>query len=185
MRFEGEHKVFKKIVRDTNNYKNVLKTLAERHQNMMAFYLSSQRFFKPPVQTSNVESIFIESLPIDTHPVLSSITDGSSVYGTKQATIQGTTFVVGMFVCSGSHAALPKFEEIRNILLIGSDIFFLLKDYETWFVQHLRSYELTDDKSKSHSVKSLSQLTDQMPHIAYKVSGRLILITKHFIPVSE
>ena len=180
MRFEGKHKVFKKIVRDTNNYKNVLKTLAERHQNMMAFYLSSQRFFKPPVQTSNVESVFIESLPIDTHPVPSSITDGSSVYGTKQATIQGTTFVVGMFVCSGSHAALPKFEEIRNI----SETF-LLKDYETWYVQHLRLYELTDDKSQSHSVKSLSQLTDQMPHIAYKVSGRLILITKHFVPVTE
>lgn len=39
MRFE--HKVFKKIVCDTSNYKNVLKTLAERHQDMMAFYLSS------------------------------------------------------------------------------------------------------------------------------------------------
>ena len=185
MRFEGKHKVFKKIVRDTHNYKNVLKTLAERHQNMMAFYLSSQRFFKPPVQTSNMESVFIETLPIDTHPVVSSITDSTSVYGTKQATIQGTTFVVGMFVCTGTHAALPEFKEIRNILLIGSEIFFLLKDYETWYLEHLRSYELTEHTSKSHSVKSLSQLTDQMPQIAYKVSGRLVLTTKHFISVSE
>lgn len=31
MRFEAKHKVFKKIVPDTHNYKNVLKTLAERH----------------------------------------------------------------------------------------------------------------------------------------------------------
>lgn len=152
---------------------------------MMAFYLSSETFFKPPVQTSNMESVFIESLPIDTHSIVSSITDNSCVYGTKQATIQGTTFVVGMFVCSGTHAALPEFKEIRNILLIGSDIFFLLKDYETWYVEHLRSYELTNHKSKNHSVKSLSQLTDQMPQIVYKVSGRLILTTKHFISVSE
>ena len=35
MRFEGKHKVFKKIVCDTHNYKSVLKTLAEGHQNMM------------------------------------------------------------------------------------------------------------------------------------------------------
>lgn len=41
MRFEGKHRVFQKVVRDTHNYKNVLKTLAERHQNMMAFYLSN------------------------------------------------------------------------------------------------------------------------------------------------
>ena len=136
MRFEGKHKVFKKIVCDTHN-KNVLKTLAERHQNMMAFYLSSQRFFKPPVQTSNMESVFIETLPIDIHPVVSSITDSSSVYGTKQATIQGTTFVVGMFVCTGTRAALPEFKEIRNILLIGSDIFFLLKDYVSGKAQWL------------------------------------------------
>lgn len=185
MRFEGKHKVFKKIVRDTHNYKNVLKTLAERHQDMMAFYLSSPRFFKPPVQTSKVESVFVESLPTDTHALISRITDSSTVYGTKQAAIQGTVFAVGMFVCTGSYAALPLFREIRNILLIGSDVFFLLKDYETWYVEHLRSYELTDHISKSHTLKSLSQLTDQMPLIAYKISSKLILSSKHFIPVSE
>lgn len=166
MRFEGKHKVFKKRVCDTHNYKNVLKTLAERHQDMRAFYLSSPHFFKPPVQTSKVESVFVESLPTDTHALISRITDSSTVYGTKQATIQGTVFAVGMFVCTGLYAALPVFKEIRNILLIGSDVFFLLKDYETWYVEHLRSYELTNHISKSHTVKSLSQLTDQMPLIA-------------------
>ena len=101
MRFEGKHKIFKKIIRDTNNYKNVLKTLAERHQSMMAFYLSSPRFFKPSVQTSKVESVYVDSLPVDTHMLISSMTDSSSVYRTKQVTIEGTTFVTGMFVCTG------------------------------------------------------------------------------------
>ena len=80
MRCEGKHKVFKKIVCDSHNYKNVLKTLAERHQNMTACYLSSHRLFKPPVQTSKVESVFIESLPINRHPIMLSITDSSIVY---------------------------------------------------------------------------------------------------------
>lgn len=84
-----------------------------------------------------MESIFNDPLPIDTHSVVSGITDSSSLYGTKQATTEGTTFVVG----SGIHS---EFKEIKNILLIGSDIFFLLKDYETWYVEHLQSYELTD-----------------------------------------
>lgn len=46
MRFEGKHKVFKKIVHDANNFKNILKMLAERHQKQMAYYLSSPAFFK-------------------------------------------------------------------------------------------------------------------------------------------
>lgn len=185
MRFEGKHKVFKKIVHDTHNFKNVLKTMAERHQKMMAFYLSSPRFFKPPVQTSKVESIFVESLPTDTHALILSITDSRSVYATKQATIDGTLFVIGMFVCTGVHAALPEFKEIKNILLIGSDIFFVLKDFETWYVEHLRSYELTVNERKGHTVKPVYQLTDKMPLLAYKVSSKLILTAKHFIPIAE
>ncbi|KAK0142283.1 hypothetical protein N1851_020018 [Merluccius polli] len=154
MRFEGKHKVFKIIIRHTHNYKNVLKTLAERNQNMMAFNLSSPRFFKPPVQTLKVESVYVESLPTDTHALISSITDSSSLYGTKQVTIEGTTFVAGMFVCTGAHAALPQFKEIRNILLIRNDSF-LLKDFETWYIEHLRSYELTDHKSHTCYVTGL------------------------------
>lgn len=109
---------------------------------MMAFYLSSPHFFKPPVQTSKVESIFFESLPTGTHAFISGITDSNTVYGTKQAIIQGTVFVVGMFVCTGSYAALLVFKESKNILLIKSDVFFVLKDYETWYVEHLQSCEL-------------------------------------------
>lgn len=93
--------------------------------------------------------------------------------------------MVGMFVCTGTHAAMPKFNEIRNILLIGNDIFFLLKDYETSYIEHLRSYELRDHKSKGYTVKSVSQLTDQMPQFAYRVSSKLVLTTKHFIPVTD
>jgi hypothetical protein len=185
MRFEGKQKIFKKIIRDTNNYKNVLKTLAERHQSMMAFYLSSPRFFKPSVQTSKVESVYVDSLPVDTHVLISSMTDSSSVYRTKQVTIEGTTFVTGMFVCTGTHAALPEFKEIRSIFLIQNDIFFLLKDYDTEYTEHLRSYHLKDHTSKGHTVKSLFQLADQMPQFAYKVYGKLFITTKHFITVTE
>lgn len=129
-----------------------------------------------------MKSVFVESLPTDTHALMSSITDRSNVYGTKQETIQDTAFVVGLFVCTGSSAVLPVNKEIGNILLIESDVFFILKDYETWYIEHLRSYQLIENISKSHTVKALSQLTDQIPLIAYKVSSKLILSSKHFIP---
>ncbi|KAL6476697.1 hypothetical protein MHYP_G00151960 [Metynnis hypsauchen] len=37
-----------------------------------------------------------------------------------------------MFVCTGAYAALPEFKDIQNILLIRNNIYFLLKDYDTW-----------------------------------------------------
>lgn len=185
MRFEGKHKVFKKIIHDTHNYKNVLKMLAERHQSMMAFYLSSSKFFKQPVQTSKMESLYISSLPADTQSLISSIADNPTVYGTKKVTIDGTNFEIGMFVCTGAYAALPEFKEIRNILLVRNGIYFLLKDYETFYVEHLRSYEVVEHQLKGHSVKSFSQLSDYIPHFAYKIGNELILTTKHFILVSD
>lgn len=187
MRFEGKHKVFKKIIHDTHNYKNVLKTLAERHQSMMAFYLSSSKFFKPPVQTSKMESLYISSLPADTQSFISGIADSDTIYATKKVTINGTNFAIGMFVCTGAYAALPEFKEILNVLLIRNNIYFLLKDYDTYYVEHLRSYEVAENQQRGlrHSVKSLCQLSDHMPHFVYKIANELILTTNHFIPVSD
>ncbi|CAI5678290.1 unnamed protein product [Oreochromis niloticus] len=187
MRFEGKHKVFKKIIHDTHNYKNVLKTLAERHQSMMPFYLSSSKFFKPPVQTSKMESLYISSLPADTQSFISGIADSDTIYATKKVTINGTNFAIGMFVCTGAYAALPEFKEILNVLLIRNNIYFLLKDYDTYYVEHLRSYEVAENQQRGlrHSVKSLCQLSDHMPHFAYKIANELILTTNHFIPVSD
>lgn len=46
-------------------------------------------------------------------------------------------------------------------------------------------HELEHHKKKCHTVKSVCDLQDQMPLIAYKVSGSLIVTPKHFIPLSE
>lgn len=177
--------MFKGIVRDTRNYKNVLKTLADRHQKSMAFYLSSARFLKPTVQTSKVESIFVDALPKDTHSFISSVTKSGTLYSTEQVTIDGTLFASGMFVCTGVCGALPEFKEIQKILLMAEDIFFVLKGYESWFIEHLRSYELTVAQGMAHTVITVNDLFDQLPLVAYRVAAKLLLVTKRFIPISE
>ena len=63
MRFDGKHRFFKRVVHDTQNFKNVLKTLANRHQHMVAYYLSAPTFFKPHQQTSNGSSVMVSVLP--------------------------------------------------------------------------------------------------------------------------
>ena len=49
MRFEGKHRFFKRVIHNTHNFKNVLKTLATRHQHMMAYHFSAPAFFRPDI----------------------------------------------------------------------------------------------------------------------------------------
>lgn len=49
MRFEAKHSYFKKVVHDTQNFKNVLLTLSTKHQQMMAYYMDAEDLFKQTV----------------------------------------------------------------------------------------------------------------------------------------
>ena len=118
-----------------------------------------------------METLYISSLPADAQSFISGIADSDTVHGTKQVTIDGTNFVTGMFVCTGAYAALPEFKEIRNILLIRNNIYFFLKDYDTWYVEHLRSYEVVEHQPKGLSIISLCHLSDHTPHLAYKTAN--------------
>ncbi|XP_063051202.1 uncharacterized protein LOC134445957 [Engraulis encrasicolus] len=153
MRFEGKHRIFKRIIHEANNFKNVLKTCAERHQLMMTYHLSSPKFFKPPIEMSQVKSAFIDTLPPEVQASVSQTVDDLTVLSTNRVNIDGTSFAVGMFVCTGVQNSLPEFKEITNILLLANEITVVLKDYDAWYVEHLRSFELTVTDGNSHVVR--------------------------------
>lgn len=70
MRFESKHNFFKRIVSDSKNTKNILKTLANRHQLMQTYVLESSSFFKTSAtsqQGQNHESSFTRTKPEDCH----------------------------------------------------------------------------------------------------------------------
>ena len=46
MRFEAKHSYFKKLAHVVKNFKNIPKTLAERHQSRMCYELSRPVFIK-------------------------------------------------------------------------------------------------------------------------------------------
>lgn len=63
MHFEGKHKFFKRVIRNAHNFRNVALTLAVKHQKMMAYYLDTSSFFKPPVEMDKVTTASIASYP--------------------------------------------------------------------------------------------------------------------------
>lgn len=64
MRFESKHSYFKKVVHEIRNFKNILLSLATKHQLMMAHYLSGPSFFPPSVSVQKIKTVNAGSLDI-------------------------------------------------------------------------------------------------------------------------
>nr|XP_023651449.1 uncharacterized protein LOC111835405 isoform X2 [Paramormyrops kingsleyae] len=183
MRFEGKHRFFKKVIHDTQNFKNVLKTLATRHQHMMAYHLSAPLFFKPHTHASSVTSVYVATLPEVAKDFIQTKTDRENIYSTSKVTINGTDYASGMLVSAGQAGGLPKFSRIENILLVNNTASFLCRNYECWYSEHLRSFELTS--SGSFSVYQLSELNDTQSLTAYNIDGHLILTQKRSVLIRD
>lgn len=122
MRFEGKHIFFKKVIHDTQNYKNVLKTLATRHQYMMAYHLSAPSFFKPHTQASSLSSVQDATLPQVAKDSIQTQTDSQIIYSTSTVSTKGTEFANGMFVSVGHSGGLPNFSRIDQVLLVHNSV---------------------------------------------------------------
>lgn len=186
MRFEGKHRFFKRVVHDAQNFKNILKTMAVRHQYMIAYHLSSGSFFKPKIQTSAVNSVSVSSLPDIAQMCIKKQTDSDSVFRTLKVTVDGTEYANGMFVSVGESGGLPKFAKILQIYLVNNKVSFFCTDYDCWYIEHLRCYELCPPVlGHCQSFYLHSQLNDTVTLCAYRIEGRLLLTTKRFLPVTH
>lgn len=183
MRFEGKHRFFKKVIHDTHNFKNVLKTLATRHQHMMAYHFSTASFFRPHTQASSVTSVQVATLPQVAKDFIETKTDSQNIYSTSKVSINGTEYANGMFVSAGQSGGLPKFSRIEHILLVNNYVSFLCRNYECWYSEHLKSFELTS--SDNFSVHQLSELNDTVSLTAYIIEGHLMLTQKRFISIRD
>lgn len=99
-------------------------------------------------------------------------------------TIDGTDYVCGMFLSVGVSGGLSKFSKIKQIYLVNHNVSFLCCDYESWYVEHLRSYELSTADT-SLSIHLQSDLNDTVPLSAYKIDDSLLLTPKRFIQVRQ
>ncbi|XP_052468758.1 uncharacterized protein LOC128026067 [Carassius gibelio] len=184
MRFEAKHRFFKRVVHDAQNFKNILKTMAVRHQHMMAYHLAAPSFFNPETQASSVDSVLVSALPEVAQLHIRRLTTSDTIYQTSKVTINGTDYVCGMFLSVGESGGLPRFCRVEHIYLVNSTISFLCSDCESWFSEHLGSYELSPSQT-SLSIHLRSDLNDSVPLSAYEVEGSLLLTPKRFIQIKQ
>lgn len=120
MRFEGKHCFFERVVQDTQNFK----TLATRHQYMMAYHLSAPSFVTPQTQTSNVNYLLVLTLPELAEVYIWGQTTSSTIYTTSKVTVDGTDYAPGMFVSVLVNGGLPQLCKIAQIYLVNNHFIF-------------------------------------------------------------
>ena len=156
----------------------MLKTLATRHQHIIAYYMSSSSFFKPHQQTSNVTSVVVSTLPDAAIQYFKEKTGSNIIYSTSRVNIEGTDFTVGMFLFAGDEGGLPSFCRLENIFLVDNKVTFLTQDHKSDYIEHLRSYELSP---LSVTVRTLSELNDTLPLFAYNWHRKLLITLRRYI----
>lgn len=79
----------------------------------------------------------------------------------------GTRYAVGMFLPYGSTGGLPNFVEISQIVIVGSDLNFIVKLLNSWYDEHFRRFAL--EHSGKETLLSIKQLKDTHPLTPYCV----------------
>ncbi|KAL6480780.1 hypothetical protein MHYP_G00118130 [Metynnis hypsauchen] len=117
MRFEAKHSFFKRVVRHTGCFRNILLSLANKHQLMVAYYQSHA--VKPSLAVTKTTEVSLDVLKDDLKDLVKCRFPAvTAVHVANNVCSLGTNYAVGMLLCCGSTAGLADFSEVLQIMLL-------------------------------------------------------------------
>lgn len=171
MRFEAKHSFFKRVVLHTKSFRNILLSLAAKHQLLMAFHSHTSDPLKPSLFVSHVSSVQLDLLHNDVQEaVRSKFPNEASVQLANTVSCSGTKYCVGMVLPYGSTGGLPDFVQIHQMMIVKNTVAFIVKTRKSWYNEHLRSFEL--DAPCHIQVLLQHDLSDIVPLATYMVMGK-------------
>ena len=179
MRFEAKHSFFKRVVRHTHSFRNILLSLSVKHQLMVAYHLHDSNV-EPSLQVTKLSTVDLNVLREDIKEALETKFPGEScVQITNNVCYCGTSYSIGMILANGSTGGLPDFGELIQIVVVSGKLAFIVKCLNGWYMEHLRSYEL--ENTRTVKVLDPFELSDIFPLAAHIVAGKRIVTLKRFI----
>ena len=184
MRMEGKHKELKKWAKASNNFKNIAKTLAERHQQAQGFrFLMNQDISSRSIKLGNqvvVKASTFENCD-EVVKALGCPPDQDVIVVTS-AEINGYTYRPNVKVLL-SWTCEPQFANVDQMVIADGRLKLIVKPWTTpHFHQHYHAYAV---KESSHpvEVKVPENLFDHKPlHTVkcYDVRNPVWFIVTHF-----
>lgn len=127
MRFEAKHGFFKRVIRHTRCFKNVLYSLSEKHQFQMAYHLHTTGLKKSALKITGVTVVSIDLLRKEIALAIKrKEPDLECVFLAKSVTFKGYNYRNGMLVPHGSLAGLPEFNEIIQMIILKEMLLFVV-----------------------------------------------------------
>lgn len=94
---------FKRIVRQTRSFRNILMTMARKHQSIITYHIHDANVKRPTLSMSRMTLVAVEVLKDSiTWPFAMKFPKAVDVNMTNEVTILGTSYCVGMLLPSGS-----------------------------------------------------------------------------------
>ncbi|KAG1673610.1 Zinc finger protein ZXDC [Nymphon striatum] len=182
MRFESKHAYFKRCVRYLQNFKNLSKTLTERHQMLIA-YRCAGSFFPDEIVMKDSIPLHLDTYSSTIQDTLGVFSFTSSDYITCELGYMGTTYKTGNFLITGKEDDMIVFGEILYIMKCKNqmEIYFLLRAHQSVYDDALHVYSVSCKNREAYICLKHEDLLDYYPLNAYGKKSNLLITLKHAV----
>ena len=187
MRNEAKLNVFKQASR-LGNFKNIASSIANRHQRLLCYELSTHQLLWSPLECGPCDPPMpIENMPVHIQESLKSILPTLSyeteVVHPKWVKCLGRTIKINGYVVRGSDGLHPTFGKIIDILVLVDIVVLHISHYNVeYFDNHFHSYAITPSVDQSYLC--FSELSVSTILHAHRIDNVLYIYLKEYFPCS-
>lgn len=169
LKFESKHQYFKQCTRSTRNFKNITKTLSERHQLCQAFQAAKGSFALQPEESTDM-SISERST------MLSRVGNIALPKSTplKKATVNGFVYTCNDYILISGTRYDVTFGCIVGMFKHDGMYLFLVECKFAYLEPSLCLYMLQEQSDEAVLVQA-SDLLDCMPYVPYFYNGKPVI----------
>jgi hypothetical protein len=182
MRFESKHKYFKQCIKKLQNFKNVCKTAAERHQLLQA-YLGTGCLFNEPVVCDKALDFNPADFSCEIQQAVADLEiDCENTIVCHTMTYRGTEYRKNLYVMVKEDERGLIFGRIMLVLIkqvVEKEVFLVLQLVPAEQLVKFDVYHLSDDDSSTVFCCAIDTLLDYYPLSSYEVDGMTLLSLHH------
>lgn len=132
LRFESKHQYFKQVIKHSSCFKNILLSLATKHQLLNAFNLTQGNIFSDNVIMNDIGDKYDANnySPLINEIINLNISPNKEICISKDVTFHGINYKTGMIVCL-------KKEEFGNYCLLRLSYILIVSNTEVFFIGKL------------------------------------------------
>ncbi|KAK0144953.1 hypothetical protein N1851_016149 [Merluccius polli] len=179
LRFESKHTFFKQCARKLHNFRNLCKTLAERHQLLQA-YLSAGNLFPPPVQIEKGTEFYMCDYNDKIRASVASCEfESQSAVACNSVKVKGTVYKKGMFVLLGHNAEELYFGKINLAIVLQDSVHFVTEKHTFVKLTDMGIYCQLGEAQEDYVCIKHEHLLDYYPLPVYKLCDLSVIALHH------